>query len=228
MDVDFTANMEQRLDQVAEGGENWIQLLHKFSGGFNATLDQAQEAMTSVKGGIETGLICERCGKPMVIKFGKAGQFLACSGYPECRNTSNFSRDEKGGLRVEEAPKTEVVGQCPDCGGDLVLKRSRTGSRFIACSNYPECKHAEPFTTGVKCPQEGCDGELVEKSSKRGKVFYACNRYPKCEFAVWDWPVPGPCPECGSPILVRKTTKARGEHIACPVKGCKFVREGWE
>lgn len=225
MDVDFTANMERSLDNVAEGKVNWVDLLSQFTGGFNPTLEKAQKEMASVKGGIETDIVCKECGKPMVIKFGKAGQFLACTGYPECRNTSDFVRDAKGAVQVverEEIPQ-EAVGVCPDCGKDLVLKKARTGSRFIGCSGYPDCRHTKPFPTGVKCPR--CDGQLVEKSSRRGKVFYACDQYPNCDYAVWDWPLDEPCPECDSKVLVKKTTKARGEHIACPERSCKYWRE---
>ena len=105
-----------------------------------------------------------------------------------------------------------------------MLKRSRTGSRFIACSGYPDCKHAEPYSTGVPCPREGCNGVLVEKSSKRGKIFYSCSNYPQCDYALWDWPSAEPCPECGSPLLVLKNTKAKGKFIACPEKTCKYTR----
>ncbi len=224
MDVDFTATMERSLDEVAEGGVNWVELLKRFTTDFYPTLDKAQKEMVSVKQGIETGIKCAECGKEMLIKFGKAGPFLACSGYPDCRNTSNFVRDEKGDIQVveREEQQQEAVGTCPECGKDLVLKRSRTGSRFIACSGYPDCKFTRPFGTGVPCPQEGCNGELVEKSSRRGKVFYACDQYPKCDFAVWDWPVNRPCPTCEFPVLVRKNTKARGEHLACPQKSCRY------
>ena len=99
------------------------------------------------------------------MKFGKTGQFLACTGYPACRYTSNYTRDEQGQIHLQEKvkPEFEKVGTCPECGKDLVLKRSRTGSRFIACSGYPDCKHAEPYSTGVPCPREGCNGVLVEK-----------------------------------------------------------------
>ncbi len=226
MDVEFTANMENSLDEVAEGGANWVELMRNFTGSFYPTLKKAESDMVSVKGGLETDIKCDQCGKPMVIKFGKAGQFLACTGYPECRNTKDFTRDDKGEIQIQERQQVEaqVMGTCPDCGGDLVLKRARTGSRFIACSNYPKCKHTEPFSTGVKCPREGCNGELVEKSSKRGKIFYACNQYPNCDYAIWDWPVDTPCPECGAKHLVRKNTKAKGPHLACPEKGCNFMQ----
>lgn len=227
LDVGFTAHMEDQLDQVATGEEDWLNLLGNFTQDFNPTLEKAKQEMSEVKSGIQTEVTCAQCGRPMVIKFGKNGEFLACSGYPECTNTSNFSRDEQGKIvlvenTVQDQPK---VGTCPQCGSDLVLKKARTGSRFIACSSYPKCKYAQPFGTGVPCPQEDCSGQLVEKSSKRGKVFYACDQYPKCTYAVWDFPVSEPCPQCQSPILVQKTTKSRGEHLACPMKKCSFWRK---
>ncbi|MFO7875636.1 MAG: type I DNA topoisomerase [Desulfovermiculus sp.] len=227
LDVGFTAQMEDQLDQVATGEQDWMALLHSFTNDFNPTLEKAKQEMSEVKAGIQTDVVCEQCGRPMVIKFGKNGEFLACSGYPECTNTSNFTRDEQGKIQLEEnsASDQPKVGTCPQCGSDLVLKKARTGSRFIACSSYPQCKYAQPFSTGVPCPQEGCPGQLVEKSSKRGKVFYACDQYPKCTYALWDYPVPEACPRCESPVLVRKSTKARGEHLACPNKKCSYWRK---
>ncbi len=227
MDVHFTAGMEEQLDDVAGGKVNWVELLKHFTGDFYPTLDKAKDEMVQVKGGLETGIVCDLCGKPMNIRFGKNGEFLGCSGYPDCKGIKNFTRDEQGQIQIVERANemSEKVGTCPDCGKDLVLKRSRTGSRFIACSGYPECKHAEPHSTGVACPREGCTGQLVEKSSKRGKVFYSCSTYPKCDYATWDWPIAKPCPQCDSKILTIKTTKARGEHVACPEKSCRFTRE---
>jgi DNA topoisomerase-1 len=228
MDVGFTAQMEESLDKVAEGEEDWIALLNRFSAEFNPTLDQASKAMHSVKGGLPSGLDCPQCGKPTLIKFGKAGPFLACSGYPDCSFTSNFSRDDKGGVHIaeREAPQYEVVGACPDCGGDLALKKARTGSRFIACTNYPKCKHARPWSTGVPCPK--CkDGALVEKSSKRGKIFYGCGQYPKCDYAMWDEPVAEGCPDCGAPLLAVKKPRGGKAYVGCPEKSCKY-RKGKE
>jgi len=227
MDIHFTAGMEERLDDVAGGKQDWVELLKSFTSDFYPTLDKAKDEMAQVKGGLETSIVCDLCGKPMNIRFGKNGEFLGCTGYPDCRGIKNFIRDAQGEIqiveRLNETP--EKVGTCPDCGKDLVLKRSRTGSRFIACSGYPDCRHAEPFSTGVACPREGCTGQLVEKSSKRGKVFYSCNTYPKCDQATWDWPISKPCPVCDSKILTIKTTKARGEHVACPEKSCRFTRD---
>lgn len=225
MDVGFTAQMEDALDKVAEGEQNWVDLLKDFVKDFDPTLEKASSEMEAVKQGLTTEVICSECGKPMIIKFGKAGTFLACSGYPDCKNTTNFTRDEDGNIQIVERPQEEPekAGTCPECGKDLIVKKARTGSRFIACSGYPDCKHTEPFSTGVKCPR--CEtGMLVEKSSKRGKIFYSCNQYPKCDFALWDWPVDEPCPQCDSKVLTIKTTKARGKHIACPEKSCRYTR----
>jgi DNA topoisomerase-1 len=225
MDVGFTAQMEENLDQVAEGREEWVQLLRHFTEDFNPTLAAAAKNMKSLKGGLPAGLPCPDCGKPLLIKFGKAGPFLACSGYPECRFTSNFERAEDGSVSLvaPEKPHYEKVGQCPQCGRDLVIKKSRTGSSFIACTGYPECRYAAPLSTGVPCPRCG-KGALVEKSTKRGKIFYSCDQYPQCDFALWDRPVPGPCPRCGSPYLVEKKGRG-GVRVLCPVKGCGYVKE---
>ncbi len=225
MDVGFTAQMEENLDQVAEGREEWVQLLRHFTEDFNPTLAAAAKNMKSLKGGLPAGLPCPDCGKPLLIKFGKAGPFLACSGYPECRFTSNFERAEDGSVSLvaPEKPHYEKVGQCPQCGRDLVIKKSRTGSSFIACTGYPECRYAAPLSTGVPCPRCG-KGALVEKSTKRGKIFYSCDQYPQCDFALWDRPVPGPCPRCGSSYLVEKKGRS-GVRVLCPVKGCGYVKE---
>ncbi|BBD09408.1 type I DNA topoisomerase [Desulfovibrio ferrophilus] len=227
MDVGFTATMEEGLDAVAEGKQDWIKLLSGFTKDFYPTLEEARTNMKRVKAGLETDIVCEVCSKPMVIKFGRAGTFLACSGYPDCKNTKNFKRDEQGQIEIVEHTRAEpekTGRSCPDCGGDLVIKHARTGSRFIACNNYPDCTYAEPFSTGVKCPK--CEqGELVEKSSRRGKVFYSCNRYPDCDYALWNKPVEKPCPECDSPILELKTTRAKGKHLGCPNKKCKYTED---
>ncbi len=170
----------------------------------------------------DSGISCEKCGKPLVVKVSQRGEFLGCSGYPDCRMIKNFIRNDDGKIEVVVEPPPEVVGTCPDCKNDLIIKRSRAGSRFIACSNYPDCKHTKPFSMGVKCPNPGCEGELVEKGSRSGKVFYSCSRYPDCDYALWNEPVETPCPDCGHPLLQKKNTKAKGAHLACPKRGCKY------
>lgn len=225
MDVRFTAQMENDLDKVADGGENWVALMQNFTDKFNPTLEAAAKNMKTLKTGVETDITCPECGKPMLVKFGKTGTFLACSGYPECRYTSNFTRDEEGHIQLVEKhiPEREVVGTCPQCGMDLVIKHARTGSRFIACTGYPQCTYAAPLSTGVPCPNEGCHGSLVEKSTKRGKIFYACDQYPACDYASWDRPLAQPCPQCGSPLLVEKILRGGGKKTMCPVKTCGYV-----
>ncbi len=222
MNVDFTADMEENLDKVADGELGWVNLLSEFNVDFSQTLDKAAKEMKAVKTGIETNVPCPKCEKLLTIKFGKSGEFLACSAYPECKFTSNFTRDESGNIQIQAAPEYEAVATCPKCSADVILKKARTGSRFLACSNYPKCDFAAPFSTGVKCPR--CEeGELVEKSSKKGKIFYSCHTYPKCDYALWDYPVAKACPQCESPILVKKYNKTKGHHIACPEKNCKFT-----
>ena len=223
MDVGFTARMEDNLDLVAEGKENWISLLKAFHEPFMETLGVAAKDMASVKGGFKANLACPTCGKDLLVKFGKAGTFLACSGYPGCPFTSDFTRDEHGQavITAREKSVAEKVGVCPQCGKDLLLKTARTGSRFVACSGYPDCKYTESLRTGVPCPQEGCSGEIVERSSQRGKIFYSCNRYPECKFALWDYPVNRPCPQCGGKILTLKNSRGV-KKIVCPNKECGF------
>ena len=220
MDVHFTAQMEGALDKVAEGQEGWDELLSTFMDDFNPTLERADKNMKTVKGGMETELRCPDCGEPLLIRFGKAGAFLACKAYPTCKYSSNFVRDEHGHLSIAPVQQI-VVGICPQCGSDLVLKRSRTGSRFIACSGYPECHYAAPFSTHVKCPKCG-KGEIVEKSSKKGRIFYSCSTYPACDFSTWNEPVARECPECKSPYLVVRTTK-QGTVLACPNRECGYT-----
>jgi DNA topoisomerase-1 len=172
----------------------------------------------------DPGIPCDKCGSPMHVKNGRLGEFLGCSAYPKCKNIKNFVRTDDGSIEIVAEPPQEVVGKCPECKHDLVIKRSRAGSRFIACTNYPDCKYTAPFSTGVPCPVQGCDGELVEKGSRSGKVFYSCSRYPKCDYALWNEPLNEPCPECGHPLLLKKNTRAKGAHIACPQRDCKYER----
>lgn len=225
MDVGFTAQMEANLDKVAEGNENWTELLQDFASDFNPTLEAASKNMQSMKKGLPVELECPLCQRPLAIKFGKAGAFLACTGYPECEYTSNFARNSDGTVQAvaKDKPQYEVVGKCPECGNDLVIKKSRAGGKFIACSGYPACHYATSLSTGVICPVCGI-GEMVEKSTRRGKPFYSCSRYPQCDFALWLKPVPETCPECGQPYLLEKLS-GNGKKLVCPKKECGFVKE---
>lgn len=225
MDTGFTAQMEQGLDRVAEGDENWVQLLAEFAADFNPALESAAKNMESMKSGVPAGLNCPECDKPLLIKFGKSGAFLACSAYPECHYTSNFERNSDGSVEAvkREKPKEEKVGVCPQCGADLVIRKSHTGNKFIACTGYPACKYSASLPTGVTCPECG-KGQLVEKCTKKGKVFYSCDQYPNCKCAMWNRPIPKTCPQCGGAYLVEKKSRD-GVKIICPEKTCNFEQE---
>jgi DNA topoisomerase-1 len=161
---------------------------------------------------------CDLCGKPMALKRGRFGQFLGCTGYPECRNIRKISKSGQ----VAAAPVV-LDEQCPDCGANLARRQGRFGE-FVACSNYPTCKYVKRETTGVACSKAGCRGDLVVKKSKRGKAFYGCSEYPKCDAVYWDKPVQEQCPQCKAPFLLEKTTK-KGTMKACAVEGCGYKTE---
>ncbi len=224
MDVQFTARMEEELDEVEEGKVEWQSVLGEFYEPFKKSLAAAEAQMRDVKREEKpTDLVCEKCGSPMVIKWGRMGRFLACSGYPDCKNTKDFI-EENGKIKiVEDLPTDEV---CPTCGKPMVNKRGRFG-RFLACSDYPACKTTRPITLkGVVCPD--CGGGLAERKSRFGKSFFGCVKYPECKFAAWDRPIPGPCPQCGKAYLLQKYTRRDGAFIACPDKECGYRREAPE
>jgi DNA topoisomerase-1 len=166
---------------------------------------------------------CENCGKPMAVKRGRFGQFLACTGYPECKTTRKLISTKQGGLRAAK-PDQVLDELCPRCNANLVIKQGRFGE-FTACTRYPECKYVKHKTTGVKCPKDADKGgEVVERKSKRGKIFFGCSNYPDCDFVLWNRPVPEPCPTCGAPYLVEKTTKKLGRRILCNNEDCDYAR----
>jgi DNA topoisomerase-1 len=229
-DVEFTARMEENLDRVESSEAESAEILAQFYNPFKKDLDAASEDMLSVKGvGLPTGLNCPECDKQLHIKVGKNGHFLACSGYPDCDYSRDYTRDEKGNIQAIETSIDEVVDKsCDKCGSPMVIKRGRYGE-FLACSAYPDCKNTQSLNSnganskiGVKCPQDSCAGEIVERKSKRGKIFYGCSQFPKCEFATWDKPVAQECPECGAKILVEKTTKKDGTFLMCLTKECGY------
>ncbi|MFY1828543.1 type I DNA topoisomerase [Myxococcus fulvus] len=222
LDVTFTATMEEKLDQISEGGAKWVTVLRDFYGPFKDTLEKAKAEMRDVKREeIKTDIACEKCGNHFVIKFGKMGHFLACSNYPDCKNTKDFKRDAEGKIVIVEEETTDEL--CEKCGKPMVIKRGRFG-RFMACSGYPDCKTSKPISIGVNCP-ECKQGYLTERRSGRGKIFFGCNRYPDCRFAAWDRPLAESCPQCASPYLLQKFSKRDGAYISCPNKECDYRRE---
>ncbi|MEE8574736.1 MAG: type I DNA topoisomerase [Thermodesulfobacteriota bacterium] len=185
--VKFTAHMEEELDQIAEGKTNWVSALKEFYDPFKETLEKAKTQMKNLKTEEKpTDIECEKCGKNMVIKWGRKGKFLACPGYPECKNTNDFETGEDGKIKVVERVD-EVQGECEKCGKPMIAKSGRFG-RFLACSAYPECKSTKPYTLDFKCENEDCEGKLVERRTKKGRTFYGCSKYPKCDYATWKLP----------------------------------------
>nr|MBN2276683.1 type I DNA topoisomerase [candidate division Zixibacteria bacterium] len=210
--VEFTAHMEDDLDQIETGKADWVKVIREFYNPFDKRLATLSSKQQEIKESLteKTEEICENCGSPMVIKWGRNGRFLACSGYPECKTTRPLAGE------TEEVVKTDE--KCEKCGSPMVVKTGRFG-KFLACSAYPTCKTTRPLPTGVKCPREGCGGDVVVKRSKRGKVFYGCSNYPKCDFVAWYKPVNKTCPQCQNNYMYEKVSQKRGTYLACPT--CK-------
>ncbi len=224
LNVEFTAKLEEELDEIEGGQKEWTEAVRDFYNPFNEELVIAQKEMRNIKKEeIPTDIVCEKCGKKMVIKWGRHGQFLACSGYPECKSTKEFTKNSEGTIAVADEEKTSEV--CENCGSPMIVKRGRFG-KFLACSKYPECKTVKSIvkTTGVKCPEKGCEGEILERKTKRGKAFYGCSKYPNCKYALWDKPINKPCPQCGAAFVVEKYTKA-GTSVKCIAAGCNYKEE---
>ncbi len=210
--VEFTARMEEELDTIASGKQSYSKVMEDFYHPFIKDVEGVEKNSAAIKKSLQekTDEKCELCGKPMIIKWGRNGRFMACSGYPACKNTRP--------LPEEQEQNRHVVGmKCVLCGGDMVIKGGRFGT-FLGCSNYPACKNTKPISIGVKCPK--CkDGDVIERKTKRKRIFFGCSRYPDCDFASWDKPVAQACDTCGSPYMVQKFSASRGEYLSCP--SCK-------
>jgi DNA topoisomerase-1 len=272
-DVQYTARLEEELDEIEEGKEKWTDALADFYKKFAKDLKYAEKHMENIKRMEKpTDEKCERCGAPLVIKWGKHGsfyacstydkddpnsctftkenpinlpdldsadvqetsqeeycencgrvmvlkrgrfgQFMACTGYPDCKTTRRLDQ----GKKVPDIPLDEP---CPKCGRNLMIRHGRYGE-FTACSGYPDCKYVKQNFIGVKCPD--CkDGELVEKRARKGNTFYGCSNYPKCKFTSASKPIQEKCPKCGHDFLVERQRKD-GAVIACPNKECDYER----
>lgn len=217
INTEFTAKMEDQLDAIEEGKMDWVKALQDFYKPFKINLEEAEKKMKDLKNQVEeTDEVCEKCEKPMVIKWGRFGKFMACTGYPECKNTKNLGDDSKPGEPATE----EVDGACDKCQSPLIMKMGRFG-KFIACSNYPECKFTKPIGLGISCPEENCKGEIAPRRTKKGRTFYGCSLYPDCKFTSWAKPVAEACSECKHPFMVEKFKKEEGVSIVCPECGFK-------
>lgn len=236
MDVSFTANMEDSLDDIENGGKDWHQLIADFYPDFSAQLKSALQDGDEV-----TDILCDKCGAPMVRKKGKYGKFLACSNYPQCSN-----------IKSENEEVSDV--KCEKCGAMMVYKTGKYG-KFLACPNYPQCSNIKPLNeekSDEKC--EKCGGTMTVKTgkfgkylqcescsftksltekagvcpecgkptqkmtSKSGKVFYGCSGYPDCRFMSWDIPTGEKCPQCGKYLVISKD----GKTVRCSDKECNY------
>jgi DNA topoisomerase-1 len=220
IDAGFTARMEENLDKVEDGKHGWVKVVKDFYKPFDRDLSAAAKVQGKVKPeDIATEEVCEKCGKPMVIRWGRHGRFMACSGYPECKNSKPLE-GERQPAAVE--PTDE---ECPKCERPMVMKSGRFG-KFLACSGYPECKSTKPIPTGVKCPEDG--GDIIQRRTRGGKPFWSCSNYPDCKFAMWQRPVPGKCPACGAEFLIIKKDKSGDLLNACHNKDCKYQEKQTE
>ena len=218
VDYKFTAGMEEDLDKIAEGEKEWVPVVKDFYKPFHELILEKQESLN--KNDIvnqESDQVCEKCGSPMVIKLGRYGKFLACSAYPECKNTKQLA--ENGEAKEPEEPKM-TDEKCEKCGRNMVIKKGRYGE-FLGCSGYPDCKNMKPIVKkiGVKCPL--CEGDIVEKKTKRGKIFYGCSNYPKCKFASWQKPLKEKCPLCQWPLV----EKGKAKKKVCENEKCMYEGE---
>lgn len=222
VDVKFTAKMENDLDTVETGKEEWTQILSEFYDEFNENLKKAKEEMKNVKIQLkedETDLVCDKCGKKMVVKFSRYGKFIACSGYPECKNIiRNVNKNGEAETQVEPE-ESDVV--CEKCGRKMVIKNGRYG-KFLACPGYPKCKNIKGIdvSLGIPCPK--CGGDIVARKTKRGRTFYGCKNYPDCDFISNDKPLEEKCPKCGKHLFEKKTTKKK--KIYCITENCGYDR----
>ncbi|NPA10615.1 MAG: type I DNA topoisomerase [Epsilonproteobacteria bacterium] len=209
VDANFTANMEQMLDSIANGKKEWQEMLKEFYYPFMELIQKGYKEIPSQKIAKPIDELCPECGAPLVIRKGRFGEFIGCSNYPKCTYTRPLEQEEK---------KTDV--KCEKCGADMVVKRSKNGE-FLACSNYPECKNTKPLNPpevldDVKCPE--CGGDIVKRKSRRGE-FYGCKNYPKCQFISKYRPINEKCPECGY-LMARRTYRGKevNECIKCKTR----------
>ena len=226
MDTNFTARMEGELDEVARGERKWVPMLGDFYGPFEKALEVATQAMPRVRVEEATDEKCDKSGHPMVIKIGRFGRFLACTDFPNCKNTrpipaensTTTTEEPASGVQAEET--TDEM--CDKCGQSMVIKTGRFG-KFVSCSDYPKCKNSKPLKIGVQCPK--CGGDLVQRSSrgKARRVFYGCSQYPQCDFIVNQRPLVEPCPECGGLMVSSGQDEARC--TTCSWRGDAVARQ---
>ena len=222
MDIKFTANMEEHLDKIAQGELDRDTLLRGFYEPFSTDV-QTFKGQDGKRVAQPTEITCPECKKSkLAIRFGKAGEFLGCLGYPNCGFTTNFKRDEKGEIELVKAAQPQLLDElCPQCGKQLRQLVGKFGP-FTACSGYPDCKYIKHITANFKCPFD--EGDVVQRRW-RGGSFWGCNNYPKCKFAVFGDIEETPCPQCKLPFLVKKTDKEGNVILFCSDKNCGYKKE---
>ena len=229
VDYQFTAQMEKDLDEIAEGKKEWQPVIKDFYIPFHKNLEKKYKEINKedIMPEEKSNEKCDKCGAEMIIKTGRYGKFLACSGYPDCKNIKSMpgkDRDKDGksdDKQVEKLQKKYDGQKCEKCGEDLAIKVGKFGP-FLACTGYPKCKNIKNIeennnSTGVKCPECG-KGEIVQKRSKRG-IFYACDQYPDCKTAFWAKPTGKKCPDCKA-LLV----ETKDGDVTCSAKGCGYKK----
>ena len=227
VDYEFTAKLENNLDNIAHGKVQWQPVIREFYEPFHANLEDKYNKINKkdIMPEEKSNEVCDKCGAPMIIKTGRYGKFLACSGFPDCKNIKGLNKTkENSPEKNEEIKKLEKKyngEKCEKCGADMAIKNGKFGP-FLACTAYPNCKNIKNIkennnSTGVKCPTCG-QGEIVQKRSKRG-IFYACDQYPDCRNAYWGKPTGEKCPDCEALLVEGK----EGE-IKCSAKGCGYSK----
>jgi len=265
LNINFTARMEENLDLVEEGQQEWRQLLKEFYAGFLKDLEAAQQRIVEnilegetacpecgspfelregrfglfvacrsypkckttrrisrASTAQPTDEVCEKCGAPMVIREGRFGKFMSCSKYPACKSTHKLDKEGKKQPSVPKQPPQKTDQVCPECGGFLVIRRSRAGQEFLGCEKYPKCRFAKPIDLNLKCVRPGCDGNLVTRRG-RGRRFVGCDKYPACDFIVFGQIDKGvPCPKCGNSWTTIIKQREKPPARKCPVPACDY------
>lgn len=220
INVNFTAQMEEELDTIANGESTYKKVLDDFYIPFNKDILEAESLAAEIKKNLiePTDISCPECGSEtgakMIKKWSRNGQFLSCERFPKC----------KGALPLEQPDEKELQAAkdivCDICGAPMTIKMGKFG-KFYGCTNYPKCKGIKPVTLGIKCPKCG-QGEILQRKAKMGRIFFGCTRYPECDFITNSLPVMQECTNCKNNYLVKKSTKKDGEYLECPECKSRF------
>lgn len=222
VDYKFTANVETSLDEIASGNESFENVLSGFYGDFSNTLKDAQEHLKENKVKIpdeESDIVCDKCGRKMVIKTGKYGKFAACPGFPECQNIKSLD-DSKAKKTTAKTEPEQTDLKCEKCGSPLLIRSSRYG-KFYACSSFPKCRYTKAIREEIDVPCPKCGGKVLKGKGKHNAVFYSCENYPKCDFSMWDLPTNKTCPNCGSMLALKQAKNV----LCCTNKECGYKEE---